>query len=155
MSDEARRRSRPALGVTLLVAMAVASACTGANPRATPTATSTGETCPTTRPTSGAHSLGEGDSGADAHLRVGEHIAVGLRGGNYDGYPIPHVVGVAIERAWGSGGYPTPCEARANFVAVAPGSARLESQTDFFCLHSKPPCLPPSKTWSVRVFVRR
>jgi len=137
----------------MLVAATATASCGHAAERAAPVPSTSTQTCVSPSGFPAAHVLTERDAGGHVRLHVGERLSVQLPGGSYNGYRVPHVDGDAIRQESSSGGYPSSCAMRAAYVAVAPGSATLESQTDFLCLHAKPPCLPPNRMWSVRVLV--
>ena len=154
MADR-RSWSRPGTPGGLAALILMLSACSHAASGAAPAPKSSTPRCASERPVTGAVVLTERNSPGEIRLRVGQRVLVRLPGGDYDGYRIPAVTGAAIREVSHDGGYPSRCEARAVYLAVAPGAATLKSQTDFVCLHAKPPCLPPSKTWAVRVSVVR
>jgi hypothetical protein len=87
-------------------------------------------------------------------VRVGDEITVVL-GGSGEQWDQPTAQGNAVRRTSASGGYPTTQPARASFVAVAHGTARLQATTDAACLHTQPRCMIAQRDWWVDVVVRR
>jgi hypothetical protein len=65
----------------------------------------------------------------------------------------PVAQGGAVVRVSVTGGYPSHEPARAVFRAVAPGTARLMSQSDLLCFHQAPRCLVAARVWDVTVLV--
>ena len=133
-----------------------------------PTATVNATVGPTVRPTvrgsiptptpaaSGGPrgSLTEASSGTTVRVRAGQSVHVSLPGGAFGGYTQPASSSPSIaRRTAASGGYPTDQPAQATFLAVRPGTADLTAATDYTCLHSNPPCLPPQRQWLVHLVV--
>ncbi|MCU1595769.1 MAG: hypothetical protein JWO12_3161 [Frankiales bacterium] len=87
-------------------------------------------------------------------MRVGQKLEVTLPGGANGGYDQPASSSSdVVRRTSASGGYPSDHPAQASFLGVKPGTADLTSETDYTCLHSNPPCLPPQRQWLVHVVV--
>src|SRR3954447_10738523 len=98
--------------------------------------------------------LHEDDSGRTIHVAIGDIVKVRLPGGS-GGYHRPRTSDRDIvRRTSASGGYPSDDDAQARFRALAHGTADLTSYTDYQCLHTDPPCLPPQRQWVVHVVVR-
>jgi hypothetical protein len=101
----------------------------------------------------GPVTLTAADGGAVVSLRVGQSVVVVLAP-DFEAWHQPAAAGAVLRRVSASGGYPGREPARAVFLAVAPGTARLTGISDTACLHASPPCMVPQRTWQVTVTVR-
>jgi hypothetical protein len=81
-------------------------------------------------------------------LAVGQRIDVSLE--DYD--PIDET-GAALSVTAHSGGYPSRSPTTGAYVAIAPGTATLDTVSDIACLHAKPHCGVPVTEWQVTVEV--
>jgi hypothetical protein len=93
------------------------------------------------------------DNGVTVRLRPGQRVQVVLASQANFGWRVPGVVGTAVRKTAGSGGFPSSQPARATFLAVLPGKATLVTMDDFACLHVHPACLPAQELWRVTVVV--
>jgi hypothetical protein len=99
--------------------------------------------------------LTQADSGRTILLPVGAEVTVvlALPAPSMMMWDQPVVQGSAVTRVAVNGGYPSGLPARAVFLAVAPGTVQLVSQTDAQCNHQTPPCPAPDQAWQVTVLV--
>ena len=111
----------------------------------------TSSATPAVSATATAETLGVGDGGTTVRVVTGQRITVVL--GPAGPWDPPVARGTALVRISSSGGYPTSLPARAVFLAVRPGTARLTSTTDARCLHARPSCSIPQRLWQVTVIV--
>ena len=81
-------------------------------------------------------------------VAVGQRIDVSL-----DGYDPIDETGAALSVTAHSGGYPSRRPATGAYVAIAPGTATLDTVSDIACLHAKPHCGVPVTEWQVTVEV--
>lgn len=89
------------------------------------------------------------DNGTTVVLLVGQTLVVSL---DADFRPVT-MSGTGLKQLSASGGYPTGNPLTAVYRAVAPGSADLDTVTDYPCLHTTPPCALPQMLWTVHVSV--
>jgi hypothetical protein len=118
-----------------------------------PSATGVASPTPTRTPTpdaTGTVTVSEFDAGKTISLRVGQKLEVRL-GADYR--PATATPDGILDRTSASGGYPTKEPMVATFVARAAGNARVESSTDYACLHATPSCALPQQLWSVGIIV--
>jgi hypothetical protein len=81
-------------------------------------------------------------------LTVGQRIDVSL-----DGFDPIDETGAALSVTAHRGGYPSRSRATGAYVAIAPGTATLDTVSDMACLHGKPPCSVSVTEWQVTVEV--
>lgn len=80
------------------------------------------------------------------------HIDLSPNGGNYDQ---PHTDSPRVLHEDNhSGGYPATSAAVADFTVIGLGTAQITSQTDYVCLHTTPPCVPPQREFIVTITAR-
>ena len=92
------------------------------------------------------------DTDKTVTLRSGQLLKVHLSNGTWDP-PVSSAPGVA-RRQSSTGGYPTSAPVDAVFKAVAAGAADLTATSDAACFHTSPPCMMPTRLWTVHVLVR-
>lgn len=113
---------------------------------------------PPARPTHGPSpdtpaTLTVSDDAATVHLTTGQSVTVALVPSSALSWHVPVATGAAVRRIRATGGYPSHEPARATFLAVHPGRAYLSAIDDAQCLHAKPPCMLPQRSWRVLVIV--
>jgi hypothetical protein len=96
----------------------------------------------------GSQRLTSVNNGDKVKLAVGQRIDVSL--GGFD--PIDET-GAALTVTVHRGGYPSSSPATGGYLAMAPGTATLQTTSDAACLHGKPPCEVPVMMWQVTVEV--
>lgn len=101
----------------------------------------------------GRAALTTADNGAAVRLRPGQRVTVALAAQGLFSWHVPAAAGAAVRKTSASGGYPGRRPARAQFLALRPGTAILTSIDDTACLHARPACLPPQQAWRVTVIV--
>jgi hypothetical protein len=83
----------------------------------------------------GSQRLTSINNGDTVKLAVGQRIDISL--GGFD--PIDET-GAAFTVTAHRGGYPSNAPATGSYLAIAPGTATLQTTSDTACLHGKPPC---------------
>jgi hypothetical protein len=139
---------RPRIAIAAAALAFVSSAC-GAG---TTQPNATGNSTPSPKPSKSlVRVVGTDDAGSTVEVKVDESLRVELSS-DY-GPPTARPAGI-VERTSVDGGYPTGRPMVAVFRATAPGTADIESTTDYACLHATPRCMLPQQLWSIHVVVR-
>ena len=96
----------------------------------------------------GSQQLTTVNNGDTVKLAVGQRIDVSL-----DGFDPIDETGAALRVTAHRGGYPSSSPATGSYLAIAPGTATLQTTSDTACLHGKPPCEIAVMMWQVTVEV--